>query len=480
MQLAGRPPIAPRLARPLVVAAGAAAAAGAGWLSAERSPFVAGGLIAGSAFLVAVLRRPVLALYGLIAVIALLPFGVLPLRLGLAPTLLDLTTLLVFLLWLALAAAGRAPARLAGPGAALLVFATVSAAAYVLSGDALRADEYGRTFLKLVLATLLFIPVLNLAARPETVRRLTGWLLLVAAGEAFAGLVLYAAPRALSYRALVALGPLGYPTDGSVLRYRPDTEILRATGTSVDPNMLGALLMVAGAIACAVFLAPRPALPRWLTAGSLALVLPCLLLTESRGSWLGLAAGVGLVAVLRHRRLLAAGVLLLPLLLVTPVAARYTDHLVSGLRAQDRASAMRIGEIENAVAVIADHPWFGVGWGEGGQSIELSFTLGVSNVFLTVAERSGLPATVAYLAVLATLAGTLWPAVRRRRRDPADDGLLMGCAAALTGALVAGMLDHHFVRFPHLVSLLWVVAGLAVSLALAPDTVRVPGGRRRR
>src|SRR6476620_72110 len=101
MQLPRRPrqAVGPRLARPLVVVAGAAAAAGAGRLSAARSPLVAGGLIAGCVFGVAAVRRPPLALFGLIAVVALLPFGVLPVRLGLAPTLLDLTTLLVFLIW---------------------------------------------------------------------------------------------------------------------------------------------------------------------------------------------------------------------------------------------------------------------------------------------------------------------------------------------------------------------------------------------
>ena len=110
----------------------------------------------------------------------------------------------------------------------------------------------------------------------------------------------------------MALGPLGYPTDGSVLRYRPDTEILRATGTAVDPNMLGALLMVGAAIAVPILLAPRPALPRRPLLLVPALLLPCLLLTESRGSRLGLAGALGAVAVLRHRRLLLAGVLLGP------------------------------------------------------------------------------------------------------------------------------------------------------------------------
>jgi hypothetical protein len=43
------------------------------------------------------------------------------------------------------------------------------------------------------------------------------------------------------------------------------------------------------------------------------------------------------------------------------------------------------------------------------------------------------------------------------------------------------MLDHHFVRFPHLVSLLWLVAGLAVALALWPEPPGRAGraGRRR-
>jgi hypothetical protein len=43
-----------------------------------------------------------------------------------------------------------------------------------------------------------------------------------------------------------------------------------------------------------------------------------------------------------------------------------------------------------------------------------------------------------------------------------DDGLFLGLCAALVGAAIAGMVDHHFVRFPHLVSLLWIVAALAV------------------
>jgi hypothetical protein len=72
-----------------------------------------------------------------------------------------------------------------------------------------------------------------------------------------------------------------------------------------------------------------------------------------------------------------------------------------------------------------------------------------------------------YLGVLLALARLLWPAVRARLRDPQDDGLLLGLVAALVATQVAGLVDHHFVRFPHLASLLWLVAALAVAQARA-------------
>ncbi|MDQ3701313.1 MAG: O-antigen ligase family protein [Chloroflexota bacterium] len=468
---------APIVASPLRPAVAVAAAAGAGasvligWLTATRSPLLAASCVAGAVGVAWALRRPHIALAGLVTVIALLPFGVAPLRLGVAPTLLDLVTALVFFLWLALAAAGRlTPAPRPGlgsdlPGLTLVAFAATLCAAFLLSGAAVGVDESGRAFVKLVLAHLLFLPLLSLVRAPNATRRLVAWLLVVVGAEAVVGLGLYFAPRALAYRALAALGPLGYPTDASVLRYRPDTDILRATGTSVDPNMLGALLMVAAALAVPLVLARHPAVSRVILVVVLLPIIPCLLLTESRGSWLGLAGAVLFVAAVRYRRLLVLLLLTGPLLLAAPAAQRFTGHLLSGLQAQDRASAMRLGELQNAATLIIAHPWFGVGWGDGGQSIELLFTLGVSNVYLTVAERAGLPALAIYLIALAALGATLWPAVRRRWRSPADDGLLLGLVAALVATQIAGMLDHHFIRFPHLVSVLWLLAALAVAEA---------------
>ncbi|HXI18777.1 MAG TPA: O-antigen ligase family protein [Chloroflexota bacterium] len=460
---------------PVLLVLAALLSAAGGWYGAQRSPFIVAGGVVGGAAGVWALRRWQVALTALLAVVVLLPFGVVPVRLGVAPTLLDLATGTLLVVWLARAAVGRSSVRITATGFALVAAMLAWIVAYVFSPDPLRPDETARTFIKLVAAHIAFLPVVSLVHGHSHAKRITVALVVLASIQALVGIALYFAPRHIAYRALAALATLGYPSGDSVLRYRPDTELLRATGTAVDPNMLGVLLMVTGAIAATQLVAQRPCVPRAWAAAALAPISLCLLLTESRGSWLGLAGGLLAVAGLRYRFLWLAFTLAAVGAAFTPGAARFTGHLFAGLRAQDRASSMRIGEIENALAVIANHPWFGVGWGGGWPSVDLEFTLGVSNVFLTVAERAGLPAMALYILCWAILGTSLWPAFRRQLRASVDDGLLLGLCAALCGAGIAGMVDHHFVRFPHLVTLLWVVAALAVAVALDPQ--EAPGAR---
>ena len=47
------------------------------------------------------------------------------------------------------------------------------------------------------------------------------------------------------------------------------------------------------------------------------------------------------------------------------------------------------------------------------------------------------------------------------------DAILIGSIAAMVAALVAGVLDHHFVniRFPHMTALFWLVSALCVVSA---------------
>ena len=471
---AGSPPlITPWPVRHRMPVAGAVAAClavASGVVAASAPPFVPAAVLIGAGAALGALRYPSGAVGLVVAVIALLPFGVLPVRLGVAPTFLDVATVLLWAGWLARVATGRDRVRHPVVLVSFGLYVALSAVAYVGSPDPIAPNETARAFAKAMAATLAIVPVAQVASDRPAARVISGTIVLAAAIEASVGLVLYAMPRDLAYRALASLAPLGYPTGDSVLRYRPDTDILRAIGTSIDPNMLGVMLMIAGAIGVAAAMAPRPPWPRIVGALAIGPILACLLLTESRGSWLSLGASIAVIAVLRHRRLwfvAVAGAVAIPFV---PAAQRFTEHLISGLQAQDRAASMRLGEISNALTIIASAPWVGVGWGVGDRSIDLEFTRGVSNIYLTIAQRSGIPAVVAYVTAWGATGALIWRGVIRMTRDHDDDGIALGASAAVAGALASGMVDHHFVSFPHLVTLLAIVAGICVARAAAAQS----------
>jgi hypothetical protein len=75
------------------------------------------------------------------------------------------------------------------------------------------------------------------------------------------------------------------------------------------------------------------------------------------------------------------------LLLLLPQAQDYVQHFIEGLRLQDLATLMRLGEYKDALILISRHPWIGVGFVG---TPEGSLYIGVSNVYLLMAEEMGL------------------------------------------------------------------------------------------
>jgi hypothetical protein len=280
-----------------------------------------------------------------------------------------------------------------------------------------------------------------------------------------AGLMALAPTTQLSL--LTSLGVIGYPTS-DVLRYVPGpnntyTTQLRAIGTSVDPNVFGGTLMLALLLIVVQLVAPRPVLARPLL---LALAVPTVagvVLSLSRASWVGLGAGLLVVAVLRYRRLLLLAPLSLVVLLALPAGQAIVGRFVSGFSIADPATAFRVGEYANAVTLIQRYPVLGIGYGA---SPDIDVTAGVSSVYLLVAEQTGLVGLSLYVGSLLAI---VWPSIRRlsRRVDPVQDGVVAALVAAVSGALVAGTLDHYFANqaFPHAVALFWLyAAGLSQAV----------------
>jgi polysaccharide biosynthesis protein PslJ len=476
----------------LLVGAGVCALA-VGVLVAATSPLVpAAGLLA-LLIVGAIWRRPVLGAALFVVVVATLPFGVIPLPIaGAQLTFVDALLIATFSAVLARVAfcGWRLPVGV--PGLALVAFVLVAIAAFLAAGATSPIPpELFRRVGKLLASLLFFLVARALLTTEHRLFSLTRLLMYAGAVQGAIGAGLMALSPLSQLTLLSRLQVIGYPT-ADVLRYVPGpnntyTDQLRAIGTSVDPNVFGGTLMLALALIVVQWAAPRPVLSRWVL---VVLAIPTaagVLLSLSRASWLGLAAGLLLIGALRYRRILLVGALVGLALLATPTGQEFVLRFVSGFSTADRATAFRVGEYANAFTLLQRYPLLGIGFG---LSPDIDVTAGVSSVYLLVAEQTGLLGLIVYVSALLT---TWWTGARGLTRPQAPgettqlweqlQGIRAAFLAALSGALVAGLLDHYFANqaFPHAVALFWLYAAalVAASTCFALPTDRESESRPR-
>jgi polysaccharide biosynthesis protein PslJ len=458
----------------VLLGAGACALA-VGVLVAATSPLVPASGLVGLLIVGLIWRRPFLGPALFVAVVATLPFGVIPLPIGGAQlTFVDAVLITTFSAVLARVALGGWRLPVGVTGGALVAFVLVASAAFVAAGATSPIPpELIRRFGKLLASLLVFLVARAVLTSERRLFGLTRWLMYAGAAQGAIGAGLMLLSPIAQLTLLSRLQVIGYPTN-DVLRYVPGandtyTDQLRAIGTSVDPNVFGGTLMLALALIVVQWAAPRPILSRWIL---LLLALPTaagMLFSLSRASWLGLASGLFLIGALRYRRILLAGALVGLALLATRVGQEYVFRFVSGFSTADRATAFRVGEYANALTLLKRYPLLGIGFG---LSPDIDVTAGVSSVYLLVAEQTGLLGLGAYLAALLTM---WWTGARGLTQTRAAgrgrpeweqlDGVQAALLAALSGALVAGLLDQYFANqaFPHAVALFWLYAAGLVS-----------------
>lgn len=407
---------------------------------------------------------------GFVAVIliaTLLPFAAVPVNVGFYPTFLDMAIGALLVLWL-LRLLARPDERLQGSSIniPLLVFIALACVSFVLGTAYSMSRDVIRHFGEIVLALLVYFAVINNVRESRHIRLFVQMLIIGGALASLIGLVLYVLPAQTNADILGTLRAVHYYPEGQgIVRYIGDNPEAprRATSTAVDPNVLGGMLILTTTLALSQFFSKAPVLRRGLLGVMLVVMGGCLLATFSRGSWAGLAAAALFMAVIKYRRMwglfLILGVLLY---LFAPQADIFVGHLLSGARFEDQAAAMRLGEYKDALKLIAQFPLFGVGFGA---APNVDSYLGVSNVYLLIAEEMGLLGLGAFLAVVLSFFTYVLPRFGQVS-EPQMQDIALGLVAALTGALVAGILDHYFfnLQFPHTVTLFWFFMGLAVVI----------------
>lgn len=429
-------------------------------------PFMTVALVVGLVGGLAILRSVQVGLLFLIGVATLLPFGAIPISLGFYPTFLDVALLALFGVWLARVLTRTQEELLSSPlDGPILIFIILAFFSFVAgTAHAGITKDILRHFVEVILAIALYFVVVNSVTGKRGLKWTVLALMLAGFASASIGVVLYFLPRELTVRLLSALRIFHYPSGWGVLRFIEDNPLfpMRATSTSIDPNVLGGLLILVTSLTAPQLFTERPILKKVWVAPMLAVMLSCLLLTFSRGAFAGLAAACLFLGTLRYRRLLMAMVLVGLLILILPQTQTYVQHFIAGTRGQDLATQMRFGEYKDALTLISRYPWFGVGF-SGVPSIDLY--IGVSSVYLLMAENMGLVGLGSFLLIILLYFAHGWRARRALVSDPEGEAILLGLLGAMGGALVGGVFDHYFFNldFPHSVSLFWLYVGLTVA-----------------
>jgi hypothetical protein len=439
-----------------------------GALFGSLGPIIALGLLGTLTIGVLMLQSTQVGLFALISLICLLPYGALPFTLGFRPTFIDLALTSLFLVWALRLITGKQRTFIVSPLGGLL---------FAFQGWALFTFIFGlrygglnmtvaRNFLEVLLAMSLFFLAINQIRHLAHLEQVSRMILLAGGGSALLGIFFYVIPGDWTIRILSLLRVFQYPTEG-ILRFIEDDpeQPMRAISTSVDPNALGGLMVFLTIIVVVHLFAPQPIMRRRYLLLITGLMVLTLYLTFSRGSLLGVVVGLGVIAILRYRKLIWLMVALAALIVILPQTQVYVTRFVEGIQGQDLATQMRFGEYKDAFNLISRYPLTGVGFFG---SPDIDIYVGVSSVYLLLAQQIGLIGAGLYLLIGLVYLGLIFTTVRRVPPGHRLETPLLAYGLAILGAMVGGVFDHFYfnLTFIHIVTLYWLVMGLGMGAIL--------------
>jgi O-antigen ligase len=270
----------------------------------------------------------------------------------------------------------------------------------------------------------------------------------------------------------------------------------RATGFFGQPNELGGFAAIMVVLTLALLFSWRRGPMRLLLAASVLVSAAALVVSLSRGSWLGVGLGLAVLAVLApvFRRPIVRGLVAvvagatvaavaLPASPLVSIVVDRAASLVDGRRNpyDDRPAIWR-----EALRQIAQRPVLGSGPG-GYPVLALRSPSQVTTVAPSHAHDLGLTLTaeqgvlglvalgIAVLVAVLAVARTLrWHDARQSAgRGSGERELLAGTAAALAVVLGQGLLDYPL-RNPVLATMVWLLVGLLAAAVSGRDRPPVP------
>lgn len=252
-----------------------------------------------------------------------------------------------------------------------------------------------------------------------------------------------------------------------------------------NPNLLAAYLLPAVIFSAAAVFAWKRWLPKLLALLMWGINSACLVLTFSRGGWIGfvIASFVLLVLLIhwfsmylpRFWRIWAlpivlgvfAALVVLAVVVVDPLRERVMSIFVGR---EDSSNNFRINVWTAVIRMIQDHPLLGIGPGNDAfnkvypRYQETGFTaLSAYSVFLELAVEGGFLGLGSFLWLLLVTFNQGWIQLQKLRQTANRQGFwLLAALATMTGMLGHGLVDTVWYR-PQVSTLWWLMVAIVAS-----------------
>jgi len=251
----------------------------------------------------------------------------------------------------------------------------------------------------------------------------------------------------------------------------------RVPSTLDNPNMLGQYLILLIPLGGAKLLTAKDWLSRSVYFACCAVMCVCMILTFSRGAWLGLLfAGAVFVVLLNPRLILLAPFALAALYFVLPdtVISRFTSIGNLG----DDSTSYRVYIWMGVLAMLKDYWLCGIGPGDAAFNMvypAYSYNSIVAphshNLFLQMVCDAGICALLVFLLLLFVYFRMMCSALSREK-DWTSRLMQIACTAGVCGFLVQAMTDYSFYNY-RVLFLFWCYLALG---ALSARRSELPEG----
>lgn len=249
-----------------------------------------------------------------------------------------------------------------------------------------------------------------------------------------------------------------------------DTEMFegmfRVYSTFANPNVLGEYLLLIIPLTVACFFITKPLIIKLFYLGATGAMLLCLILTYSRGCYIGILVAAIIFLVLLDKRFIFLGILgllLMPFVLPETILNRF----MSIGNMEDSSTSYRVYIWMGTIAMLKDY-WFS-GVGPGQAAYNLVYPVygynGISaphahNTYLQIMCDSGIIGIFAFFVIIYQYFKALFCSYLKEI-DKTARILTISAMSAVSGFLVQSLFDYTFYNY-RVMLLFWAVIGMGI------------------